>query len=291
MRTSWLTFLTIICFALLSAACRKNNITRQINNPSLPGIDTSNGNPANPSQRVSYNQVPVHERIGDNVGGYYQALPPSYDSSDKQFPLLVFLHGGGELGDGSDTSLPKILKNSITRRLHEKDFPVSFTVNNQSFSFIIISPQFAEWPKVADVHEVIMHAIGKYRVDVSRIYLSGLSMGGGATWEYAGSQYGTLLASIVPMCGASWADSAVAKKIAQNEIPAWAFHNEDDAAVTVKSTTRYARLIAAANPKYPVKVTLWPTGGHDAWTKASDPNYKEEGMNMYEWMLQYVRVN
>jgi hypothetical protein len=60
--------------------------------------------------------------------------------------------------------------------------------------------------------------------------------------------------------------------------------------VTVKSTTRYARLINAANPKYPPKVTLWPTGGHDAWTKASDPEYREDGKNMYEWMLQFVRL-
>jgi hypothetical protein len=34
-------------------------------------------------------------------------------------------------------------------------------------------------------------------------------------------------------------------------------------------------------------MTIWPTGKHDAWTKASDPNYKENNMNMYEWMLQY----
>jgi len=36
-------------------------------------------------------------------------------------------------------------------------------------------------------------------------------------------------------------------------------------------------------------MTLWPTGGHDAWTQASDPEYREEGMNIYEWMLQYKR--
>ena len=114
-------------------------------------------------------------------------------------------------------------------------------------------------------------------------------MGGGAAWEYAGSAYGNRLAAIVPICGASWADSAVAKKIAQNDVPAWAFQNEHDQAVTVNSTRRYVRLINAENPLYPVKVTYWPTGGHDAWTKSSDPEYREEGKNIYEWMLQFTR--
>jgi hypothetical protein len=36
-------------------------------------------------------------------------------------------------------------------------------------------------------------------------------------------------------------------------------------------------------------MTLWPTGGHDAWTKATDPTYKENGLNMYEWLLQFSK--
>jgi hypothetical protein len=63
----------------------------------------------------------------------------------------------------------------------------------------------------------------------------------------------------------------------------------DDEAVTVNSTKRYARFIAAAEPRFPVRTTYWETGGHDAWTKATDPEYREEGKNMYEWMLGYTR--
>jgi predicted peptidase len=295
MKFSWLLLVSIFFFSLFSVSCRKHTAGSTVLVPDVPGEDTSGLPPSNPPppppqpEPIVYNQIPVHLRIGNNVGGYYEALPPGYDTTNKTYPLLVFLHGGGELGNGSDTSLPKILKNSLTRRLHEKDFPVSFVSGADTFSFIIISPQFENWPNVEDVHDVMEHALAKYRVDISRIYLSGLSMGGGATWEYAGSQYGTMLSAIVPICGASWADSAVAREIAYNQVPAWAFHNEDDGAVTVNSTKRYARLINAEKPKYPVKVTLWPIGGHDAWTKASDPMYKEEGKNMYEWMLQFVR--
>ena len=139
------------------------------------------------------------------------------------------------------------------------------------------------------MHAILQYVRNHYRVDETRIYLSGLSMGGGATWEYAGSAYGKSIAAIVPMCGASWADSAVAKRIATNEVPGWAFHNIDDQSVTVNSTKRYVRLINAEHPAHPVKMTLWEVGGHDAWTQSSDPEYKEDGKNMYEWMLQFRR--
>ena len=114
-------------------------------------------------------------------------------------------------------------------------------------------------------------------------------MGGGATWQYAGAAYGRSIAAIVPICGASWADSAVAKRIATNNVPGWAFHNIDDDAVTVNSTKRYVSIINAQHPVHPIRMTLWPVGGHDAWTQASDPVYREDGKNMYEWMLQFKR--
>lgn len=279
-------------FAAWNVACKKNRtISEIIFPPVVPVNDSTTLTPDIPHlpDPVTYDQVAVYKSIGKNVGGYYEALPVSYDSSDKKYPLLLFLHGGGELGDGSPDSLPLILKNSLTKRLFNKSFPIRFTVDGKDFSFIIISPQFRIWPKVEDVHDIMQYVISNYRVDLTRVYLSGLSMGGGVTWEYAGSKYGKSLAAIVPICGASWADSAVARTIASNEVPAWAFHNIDDAAVTVNSTKRYARLVNEENPPVPVRVTLWPTGGHDAWTKASDPEYREDYKNMYEWMLQYVR--
>jgi predicted peptidase len=286
-------FLLLVFFSILLiiSACRKNKSTSVITDPDVPGtVDTTPNIPENPPPPpITYNQVAVHTFVGKDVGGFYEALPPAYDSTDDKYPLLLFLHGGGELGDGSDTSLPLLLKNSVTKRLYEKSLPIKFSVDNHDYSFIIISPQFKEWPKVEDVHDMMDFALRRYRVDSSRIYLAGLSMGGGVTWEYAGSKYGRQLAAIVPICGASWADTAVAVQIAKNDVPIWAFHNEDDNAVTVNSTKRYLRLINAAHPTAPIRVTYWPTGGHDAWTKASDPEYREDGKNMYEWMLQFIR--
>lgn len=234
-----------------------------------------------------YKQTAVHTDVNDNIGGFYEALPPSYSQMAGNYPLLIFLHGGGELGNGND-QLPAVLRNSIPKLLDKKSFPMSFAVSGQTFSFVIVSPQFKAWPKPADVDAMVDYAIGHYRIDTHRIYMVGLSMGGGATWEYA-AQHGTRLAAMVPISGASWADSATARGIAVTNVPTWAFHNKDDSVVTYRSTTRYIDFIQYYSPAFPIRLTLWPSGGHDAWTKASDPLYKEDGKNIYEWMLQYVR--
>ena len=113
-------------------------------------------------------------------------------------------------------------------------------------------------------------------------------MGGGATWDYA-ALYAGKIAAIVPICGASVSNAVKAKSIADANLPVWAFHNEDDYTVPVNNTKNYISMINSFNPTPPAKMTLWPTGGHNAWTKASDPAYKEDNLNMYEWMLQYHR--
>lgn len=288
MRARQFVWMVLLAIPVLSS-CRKNKTLQQVVVPEIPGTDTI-GNPNEiPSDTVSYSAMPVYGNIGSNIGGYYEFLPPAYDSTLNNHPLLVFLHGGGERGDGSPGELPKVLVHSVAKRAHEKSLPVTFSSGAQSFSFVIVCPQFRDWPGVEDVDLVIRKAIEKYRIDTSRIYIAGLSMGGGVAWEYAGSRFGRKVAAVVPICGASWADSAVAKNIAANQVPAWAFHNEDDEVVTVNSTKRYVRLVNNENPPVPVKVTYWPTGGHDAWTKASDPEYREDGKNIYEWLLQYVR--
>ena len=79
-----------------------------------------------------------------------------------------------------------------------------FTV--QTISSLSYPRNLVLWPTFTDVDGVIEYAIKNYEVDKKRIYLTGLSMGGGAVWEYAGAdlKYAKKLAAIVPICGASY---------------------------------------------------------------------------------------
>jgi predicted peptidase len=113
-------------------------------------------------------------------------------------------------------------------------------------------------------------------------------MGGGATWEYAALN-AAKIAAIVPICGASTVNTTKANNIASVNLPVWAFHNEDDPTVSVNNTKDYITAINSLTPSPLARMTIWLTGGHNAWTKASDPEYKENNLNIYEWMLQYHR--
>ena len=266
----------LVAFLLLCACTKKG--TEDPNNPPEPPETPETAPPIQKSVSVNVN---------GKIGGYLEALPARYDSSTKKYPLLVFLHGAGETGNGT-TDLSEVAKNAIPALIKNQKFPPSFTVNNKTYSFIVISPQFKSWPAPADVNAMINYAISKYRIDTTRMYVSGLSMGGGGTWEY-GAAFAKRIAAIVPICGASSPNDARAKQIADAHLAVWAFHNKDDSTVTVNNSTGYVNKINGLNANPQAKLTLWNTGGHNSWTKATNPDTKDNGMNMYEWMLQYQR--
>lgn len=259
--------------------------------PVTPPVTTPGTPAGNPNNNVVETKPAIQKgitvNVNSNIGGYQQALPALYDSTTKRYPLLVFLHGIGELGNGA-SDLPNAAWNATPGLIRTKTFPASFTVGGKNYSFIVISPQFKAWPSAKDVNDMINYSISKYRIDTTRMYVSGLSMGGGVTWDY-GSTYPSRIAAIVPICGAAGPTDAKAKKMADAGLAVWAFHNEDDYTVSVDNSKGWVTKINSYKPAIPAKLTLWPTGGHDAWTKASRPDYKENGMNMYEWMLQYSR--
>jgi len=252
------------------------------------GTSTDDHNAAN---NVVETKPPVQNgitvNVDANIGGFMAALPARYDSTTKRYPLLVFLHGIGELGNGA-SDLHNAANNGTPAQIKNGTFPANFVVNNKNYSFIVISPQFKNWPANSDLNDMINYAIAHYRIDSTRIYVSGLSMGGGATWEY-GAAFAGRLAAIVPICGASSPTDDKAKKIAQAGLAVWAFHNEDDPTVSVNNSKDYVSKINGFGANPAAKLTTWPTGGHDAWSKATNPTYKENNMNMYEWMLQYSR--
>ncbi|HEU4472161.1 MAG TPA: T9SS type A sorting domain-containing protein [Flavisolibacter sp.] len=234
--------------------------------------------------------------MGPNVKGFYEYLPQGYNASGSEtYPFILFIHGLGETGDGSPANLPKVLRNGIPKLINNGQFPASFTVNGQMHRFIVISPQFNAWPSITDVDAVVEYVKSNYKVDTRRIYVTGLSMGGGATWDYGGCSsnlsYVQKVAAIVPICGASWPSPERAQTIATYNLPVWALHNQGDGTAPVSYTNDYINLINnRPSPPNPLaKKTIFPVSGHDAWTKAYDPNYRENNMNVYEWMLQYSR--
>lgn len=227
---------------------------------------------------------------------YYEYLPQGYSTSGSQkYPLMIFVHGSGETGDGSPSQISRVLRNGPPKLIKQGIFPNSFTVKGQSFKFIVLSPQFTIWPDDINIEDIINYAIKNYNVDTSRIYLTGLSMGGGVVWQYAGDDinYGRRVAAIVPIAGASWPAYFRCENIAAANIAVWATHNNGDPTVPSFYTTNYVNTIdTVPAPPNPLAIkTIFQSKSHDAWTATYDLNFKPNGLNVFEWMLQYSRSN
>lgn len=273
-------FAIIIACSLLSVtSCQKDVVkTPDLQNEAITTAEDTS------SLLSIRGQKAVTANVDANIGGYLEALPFDYAiSGSKKYPLLVFIHGIGELGNGT-SDLWKVEKNSVPKLLYGGLFPKTFTVGGKTYSFLVISPQFKYYPQSYHVNDMISYAIKKYRVDESRIYLTGLSLGGGTVMNYAVA-YGKRVAAIAPMCESSSPSSDKGAIIAKTGVAVWAFHNERDPRVSSWYTKNYVTYINNGKPAIAARKTIFDEGSHNCWSKASDPNYKEDSMNIYQWML------
>lgn len=272
--------LALFAIALTNSCKKEDTFTTPVTASNVSEMYTETGLPV---------QTSITHNVNSNIGGYLEALPAHYsDHPKKRFPLIIFLNGSGSLGDGSKSSLGVEDNIAIPHLIQKGKFPANFTVNNFTYQFIVLTPQFKNWPQPNDVNDMINYAIKTYRIDTTRIYVCGLSMGGGTSWDYS-SDYGKRIAAVVPICGASSPTTQNADYIAKDQLPVWAFHNNGDPTVPCSYTTTWVKDINSDNPVIKAKMTIFQNNVHDAWSTATNPNYTENGLNIYEWMLTYKR--
>lgn len=197
---------------------------------------------------------------------YLLYLPKAYDEDkDKKWPVLVFLHGSGERG----SDLEKV-------KIHG---PPKLIAKGQDFPFIVVSPQCPDGQRWSPqlLGGMLDEVIAKNRVDQDRIYLTGLSMGGFGTWDWAMAEP-KRFAALVPICGEGEPRAARSLK----HIPIWLFHGAKDRGVPVAgSQVMYDALKAAGGDP---KLTIYPDLEHDSWTVTY------ENPDLYKWLLEQKRT-
>lgn len=207
------------------------------------------------------------ETVTKETLDYYLYYPQNYAEEDTiNFPLLLFLHGGGESGG----TLGALKKNG----------PPKLIVQGKQFPFLILAPQNPhqkKWWNTRALNQLLDSVVATNRVDPKRIYLTGLSRGGGAAWEMA-VQYPEKFAALAVVCGmaplpyASWIDK---------NMPIWVFHGEEDKSIPISESENMVNSLQQMG--YDVQFTRYPNVGHDSWVQA----YATE--ELYEWLVAQER--
>jgi len=210
------------------------------------------------------------------VGGrayHYQVYVPADYAAKSSWPAILFLHGAGERGnDGliqTAVGLGAAIRQNATRYPAIAVFPQA--------------PPDSQWVGTpADMAvAALQQTMREFHVDPSRVYLTGLSMGGHGTW-YVAYRHPELFAAIVPICG--WVrdfpqfrgsvpvvpgDSAsIIPHLVQPlcNVPIWIFHGEVDQVVNVNGSREPATALkaASADVRYSELLGL----NHNSWDAA-----------------------
>lgn len=285
-------FVILACVGLLSS-CRKSALPTVVPEQPQPHPGPVPEDPKLEETEPAI-QVPVTYEVSENIKGYYKALPARYFESTEKYPVIIWFHGGGQYGDGS-TDLPLVLQEGLPKLISEKKLPPSFTANDEKFSFIVIAPQMVKKIFNGEIQTLVTYVKNTFRVDPSRIYLSGMSLGARMLSDYAAYNPNEI-AAVTAMGGLPQIDENLTSKctaMVNAQLPVWQAHNKDDMAWYYSEASRYIEVFNGMNPVIPARFTSFEEGQgklqHDCWTRVTDPAYTEDGKNIYEWMLQYSR--
>ena len=240
---------------------------------------------------ASGQQIPKSLLAKNNVQiGFYEYKPVDYSLNPlKKYPLIIFLHGIGERGNGT-TELSKVLDHGIPKLIRD-----GATMKFNGETFLVLSPQLPTWLGMWEnyyVDEMLDYAYKNLQVDTNRVYLTGLSLGGGGVWTYANTSSGHAkrFAAIAPVSGTCYYNYNTLKTtIGAAPIGVWGFTNMDDYVVSPWCTI--SACDALVNTTSVVKKTVNAYGGHDAWTKAYDLGQSIQSPNLYEWMLGFTKAS
>ncbi|MEW6156828.1 MAG: alpha/beta hydrolase-fold protein [Verrucomicrobiota bacterium] len=230
-------------------------------NPLIPYDRSFQVNP-----RTGYFTAGYISSIDDTEQPFALWVPHSYNPR-RAYPLLVLLHGT----DADHRMIPE-----QCFRMHERGFREDI---------IALSPfgrgdLFFSGPGEADLWDAMSWVKNRYRIDTRRQYLSGLSMGGYATWRLA-IEYNDQWAAIAPICGGG----DVASVHYLKRIPVWCVHGAEDPLVPVSESRRMVQELARLRLRH--RYDELKHVGHHAWEWLYHPRRNRD--SLVQWCLQFRR--
>jgi predicted peptidase len=205
---------------------------------------------------------------GDEEYRYVVYVPANYEES-KPWPAIIFLNGAGECGRDGLKAVAVGLGPAVM-------------LDPDHWPFLVLIPQKPDVDSTWAAHDALVMAMldatkREYKVDTTRLYLTGLSQGGFGTWAIA-IKHPDLFAAIAPICGGGNAADAAALK----DVPVWAFHGDADTVVPHALSEEMVEAVKKAGGD--ATLTLFPGVGHNSWDRA----YRES--QLYDWLLKHKRA-
>lgn len=263
-----------IFILLVAASCQKSGA-----DVDAPPVYDSTPGPFMQRTLVRYNAT-------HSDSGWLQ-LPIHYNSGTdtEKYPLVIYFNGRYEsaqhasLNEMLEIGIPKFMADSLR---------FSFNTESTSQNMIVLAPQSDNgYPSPAVINQTIDYMITNYRVDASRIYLTGVSSGAASLLSYitAKQEYANRIAAIIPMSSVQLSSEEITnlKFIANANLPTMIFCGTQDP--LLDNNRDYA---AAINQHKPGLATFRTyVGGHNNWNKMFAPSNQIYNPNIYQWMLQY----
>lgn len=196
---------------------------------------------------------------------YLLFLPEEYEKTARQWPLILYLHGGSLRGE----DIAKMKRWGLSEKVE----------TDPHFPFIVVSPQCHRgeiWTDVDGLAAVLDEVAATHRIDPDRIYVSGHSMGGRGAL-YAAYKMPNRFAAVLSL-GPIGPITAWADKLAP--IPLWLFHGSKDQFTPLKEVEELVHGIEAA-------------GGHPQFTILPDRDHYildvYDRSDVFKWLAQQTK--
>lgn len=233
------------------------------------------------------------------INGYMEYLPPEYAANPtKKFPLIIFLAGDGSFGPGTFESMcPFAVCGALPLKIEEGQLPDQVFHNGVGYSFIALSPQLvANVSGAADINAMIDYAVAHYRVDRSRIYLTGLSSGEIRITNFMSSSpdIAKKVAAVVVLGACSGPNSTAASNYGTQGVHYWGVQCAADNVCPASNVVNWANAINSVSPpgnpmaRYSITPTYNSSFPHDIWYVVYGKDWENSfNQNIYEWMIQF----
>lgn len=212
---------------------------------------------------ISLNLGAQPKAILDQTAYQFWVNEPS--KVEEKNPLVIFLHG-------------RSLSGSNIERL-KRYGPLRGIEKGLKLPAYLVAPQLPSGPWNPDkVDEVVQYMIEHFAIDESRIYVTGMSLGGYGTMKYA-SKYANRLAAAIAICGGGEAKDACNL----TNLPIKLIHGDKDFIVPLKESKNILTAVQACNAKAPIELEVVKGGNHGS----VEDLYRH--ITLYNWLFQHTK--